>query len=102
MTMRRCITVAVGLSVAAAPGCARPPQPAPVTTDAAPAVARPAASTLAPIVTSLGKVGGGGYSTGTLDAQRENNKLTSETNRILREIGERMKPGMSQSAAAFG
>lgn len=73
-----------------------------VTTDAAPAVARPAASTLAPIVTSLGKVGGGGYSTGTLDAQRENNKLTSETNRILREIGERMKPGSGQSAAAFG
>ena len=60
------------------------------------------ANRLAPIVTSLGKVGGGGYSTGTLDAQRENNKLTSETNRILREIGERMRPGMGQSAAAFG
>ena len=48
--------------------------------------------TFAPIVTSLGKVGGGGYSSGTLDAQREHNKLTGETNRILRDMSERMKP----------
>jgi tape measure domain-containing protein len=73
-----------------------------VTTDTAPTVAKPAASTLAPIVTSLGKVGGGGYSSGALDAQRENNRLTSETNRILRDMSERMKPGVGQVAAAFG
>ncbi|MCX6880436.1 MAG: hypothetical protein NTW21_42520, partial [Verrucomicrobia bacterium] len=42
------------------------------------------ASRLDPIVTSLGKVGGGGYSTGTLDAQRENNRLTGETNSLLK------------------
>ena len=59
-------------------------------------------SILAPIVTSLGKVGGGGYSSGTLDAQRENNKLTSETNRILRDMSERMKPGGAAPVTAFG
>ena len=73
-----------------------------VTTDTAPAVAKPAASTLAPIVTSLGKVGGGGYSSGALDAQRENNRLTSETNRILRDMSERMKPGSGQHVPVFG
>lgn len=42
------------------------------------------ANRLAPIVTSLGKIGGGGYSGGSLlDAQRENNRLTAETNRLL-------------------
>ena len=59
-------------------------------------------SSLAPIVTSLAKVGGGGYSSGTLDAQRENNKLTSETNRILRDMSERMKPGGAAPVTAFG
>jgi hypothetical protein len=59
-------------------------------------------SSLAPIVTSLSKVGGGGYSSGTLDAQRENNKLTSETNRILRDMSERMKPGGAAPVTAFG
>jgi len=73
-----------------------------VTTDSAPAVAKPAASTLAPIVTSLGKVGGGGYSSGALDAQRENNRLTNETNRILRDMSERMKPGTGTYVPAFG
>jgi hypothetical protein len=57
---------------------------------------------LSPIVTSLGRVGGGGYSSGALDAQRENNKLTSETNRILREMSERMKPGTGSYVTAFG
>jgi hypothetical protein len=76
------------------------------------AVAKPSAATntlkpnasesFAPIVTSLGKVGGGGYSTGTLDAQRENNRLTSETNRILRDMSERMKPGTGKFVPAFG
>lgn len=35
-------------------------------------------------MTSLGKVGGG-YSSGALDAQRENNRLTGETNRLLQQ-----------------
>ena len=73
-----------------------------VTSDNTPAVAKPAASSLSPIVTSLGKVGGGGYSTGALDAQRENNRLTSETNRILRDMSERMKPGTGNYVPAFG
>jgi hypothetical protein len=64
--------------------------------------AEPKSQPLSPIVTSLGRVGGGGYSTGALDAQRENNKLTSETNRILREMSERMKPGGGQLTASFG
>jgi tape measure domain-containing protein len=63
---------------------------------------KPASETFAPIVTSLGKVGGGGYSSGTLDAQRENNKLTSETNRILRDMSERMKPGIGNFVPVFG
>jgi hypothetical protein len=71
-------------------------------TDASPTVAKPAASTLAPIVTSLGKVGGGGYSSGALDAQRENNRLTGETNRILNEMKERMVPGSGKFIPAFG
>ena len=50
----------------------------------------------------LGKVGGGGYWSGNLDAQRENNKLTSETNRILRDMSERMKPGTGKFVPAFG
>ena len=65
-------------------------------------VAAKQSSSLAPIVTSLGKVGGGGYSSGTLDAQRENNKLTGETNRILRDMSERMKPGTGKFVPAFG
>jgi hypothetical protein len=73
-----------------------------MTSGNSPAVAKPAASTLAPIVTSLGKVGGGGYSSGALDAQRENNRLTSETNRILRDMSERMKPGTGTFVPAFG
>lgn len=73
-----------------------------VTATTAPTVSKPTAATLAPIVTSLGKVGGGGYSSGALDAQRENNRLTSETNRLLREMGERMKPGTGNFVPAFG
>jgi hypothetical protein len=73
-----------------------------VKTSNTPAAVSTSASTLAPIVTSLGKVGGGGYSSGTLDAQRENNKLTSETNRILRDMSERMKPGTGTYGSAFG
>jgi tape measure domain-containing protein len=73
-----------------------------ISTDTATTVTKPAASTLAPIVTSLGKVGGGGYSTGALDAQRENNRLTGETNRILREMSQRIKPGTGNLVPAFG
>ncbi|MCX8495353.1 MAG: hypothetical protein ORN51_04130, partial [Akkermansiaceae bacterium] len=63
---------------------------------------KPTSENFAPIVTSLGKVGGGGYSSGTLDAQRENNKLTGETNRILRDMSERMKPGTGNFVPVFG
>jgi len=73
-----------------------------VTNETAPAAAKPAQSRLDPIVTSLGKVGGGGYSTGTLDAQRENNRLTNETNRLLREIGDRIGTQSVQTASVFG
>jgi tape measure domain-containing protein len=76
------------------------------------AVAKPSAATntlkpnasesFAPIVTSLGKVGGGGYSTGTLDAQRENNRLTSETNRLLTEMGLKIGRLGGGAQAAFG
>jgi tape measure domain-containing protein len=65
-------------------------------------LAQASTATMAPIVTSLGKVGGGGYSSGTLDAQRENNRLTSETNRILRAMSERIKPSGGAYVTAFG
>ncbi|MCF7733292.1 MAG: tape measure protein [Akkermansiaceae bacterium] len=57
---------------------------------------------LAPIVTSLGKVGGGGYSTGTLDAQRENNRLTGETNRLLTDMTRKIEKLGGTGQAAFG
>jgi len=61
-------------------------------------------SKLAPIVTSLGKVGGGGYSSGALDAQRENNRLTGETNRLLQESNRHLKKlgNGGTLTAAFG
>jgi tape measure domain-containing protein len=55
-----------------------------------------------PVVTSLGRVGGGGYQPGLLDAQRENNRLTGETNRILREMSDRLKPGPGKLVPVFG
>ena len=59
---------------------------------------------LAPLVTSLGKVGGGGYSTGVLDAQRENNRLTGETNALIRETNKRLDKlgGGGAPVMAFG
>jgi tape measure domain-containing protein len=63
----------------------------------------PQSARLDPIVTSLGKVGGGGYSTGMLDAQRENNRLTGETNRLLNAVKtgiDKLSGGSRQ--AAFG
>ena len=65
-------------------------------------VVKPEAKRLDPIVTSLGKVGGGGYSSGMLDAQRENNRLTGESNRLLRAIGEKIGKGTATAQAAFG
>jgi hypothetical protein len=59
-------------------------------------------TSLAPIVTSLGKVGGGGYSSGTLDAQRENNRLTGETNRLLTDLTRRVEKLGGGGQAAFG
>ncbi len=71
-------------------------------TGSAPASAKPAAASLAPIVTSLGKVGGGGYSAGALDAQRENNRLTGETNRLLNDLNRRVDKLGGGGQAAFG
>ena len=65
-------------------------------------VVKPEGKRLDPIVTSLGKVGGGGYSSGMLDAQRENNRLTGESNRLLRAIGEKIGKGGTTAQAAFG
>jgi hypothetical protein len=59
-------------------------------------------SSLSPIVTSLSKVGGGGYSSGTLDAQRENNKLTSETNNLLTKLTTKVEKLGGKPQAAFG
>jgi tape measure domain-containing protein len=60
------------------------------------------ASRLDPIVTSLGKVGGGGYATGALDAQRENNRLTGETNGILKSMSGKLDKLGGKPQAAFG
>jgi hypothetical protein len=68
----------------------------------APSAAEPSTATLAPIVTSLGKVGGGGYSSGALDAQRENNRLTGETNRLLNDLNRRVDKLGGGGQAAFG
>ena len=57
---------------------------------------------LDPIVTSLGKVGGGGYSIGTLDAQRENNRLTGETNSLLKGMSGKLDKLGGKPQAAFG
>ena len=59
-------------------------------------------ATLAPIVTSLARVGGGGYATGVLDAQRENNRLTGETNRLLQQANRHLSGQGGGTAAAFG
>jgi hypothetical protein len=67
----------------------------------APSAAKLGSSTLAPIVTSLGKVGGGGYSSGALDAQRENNRLTGETNRLLTDLNRRVDRLGGGGRAAF-
>ena len=66
-------------------------------------VVAPQTPRMEPIVTSLGKVGGGGYSTGMLDAQRENNRLTQQTNRLLTDLTRKMeKLGGGSAMAAFG
>ena len=57
---------------------------------------------LDPIVMSLGKVGGGGYSTGTLDAQRENNRLTGQTNELLKDLNKTVEKLGGKPQAAFG
>jgi hypothetical protein len=62
----------------------------------------PQSTRLDPIVTSLGKVGGGGYSSGTLDAQRENNRLTGETNRLLTRLNQKIEKLGGSPQAAFG
>ena len=56
---------------------------------------------LEPIVTSLGKVGGGGYGVGGLDMQRENNRLTSQTNLLITGLHETVKRSSGTRTAAF-
>lgn len=65
-------------------------------------VAQTSAPQLAPIVTSLARVGGGGFSTGTLDAQRENNRLTNETNRLISDMSQKIGRLGGGGQAAFG
>ncbi len=58
---------------------------------------------LEPIVSSLGKVGGGGYSPGgALDAQRENNRLTGRTNELLTDLNKGVEKLGARQKAAFG
>jgi tape measure domain-containing protein len=73
-------------------------------TEASGSPIRAAGPRLAPIVTSLGRVGGGGYGTGVLDAQRENNRLTTETNRLLQQANGHLSKlgGNGAPAASFG
>ena len=67
------------------------------------ATATAQASRLDPIVTSLGKVGGGGYASGVLDAQRENNRLTGQTNTLLTAIRDKLTgKGGAAGIAVFG
>ena len=49
------------------------------------------ATRLDPVVTTLGKVGGGGYGRGFFDMQRENNRLTNQTNLIITGLHETVK-----------
>jgi len=58
--------------------------------------------TLAPIVSSPARVGGGGFGVRTpLDAQRENNRLTGETNRLLGDLNRRVDRLGGSGQAAF-
>jgi hypothetical protein len=51
---------------------------------------------LAPVVTSLGRVGGGGYGGGTLDAMREANRLAGKANSLLQDIRDKVgRPGVA-------
>jgi tape measure domain-containing protein len=58
---------------------------------------------LAPVVSSLARVGGGGFGgQTTLDAQRENNRLTGETNRLLGDLNRRVDKLGGGGHTAFG
>lgn len=57
---------------------------------------------LDPIVSSLGKVGGGGYGSGALDAQRENNRLTGRTNELLTDLNKNVNKLGAKQKAVFG
>ena len=73
---------------------------------AAPGIARlngDQSTRLAPVVTSLARVGGGGYAPNVLDAQRENNRLTAESNRQLKLANKHLtKIGRRELTASFG
>jgi hypothetical protein len=43
-----------------------------------------------------------GYSSGMLDAQRENNRLTGETNRLLKDVSRSIGNLGGTATAAFG
>jgi tape measure domain-containing protein len=63
----------------------------------------PDSARIAPIVSSLARVGGGGFGGATtLDAQRENNRLTGETNRLLTDLNRRVDKLRGGGQAAFG
>ncbi len=57
---------------------------------------------LQPIVSTMGKVGGGGYMYGTLDLQRENNRLTAQTNAHLAAIKDKMLGKSTKIVGVFG
>lgn len=57
---------------------------------------------LDPLVTSLGKVGGGGYApAGLLNAQQENNRLTEKSNSLLASLIETVDKFTGLGAAKF-
>jgi hypothetical protein len=94
-TISAAVTEPAGAAAAALKEAAQPQGPA---QGQVPATGR----STEPIVTSLGRVGGGGYQPGLLDAQRENNRLTGETNRLLGDISRRMDRTIGTPQAAFG
>jgi hypothetical protein len=61
-----------------------------------------ATAKLDPIVSSLGKVGGGGYGGSPLDAQRENNRLTGQTNELLKTLNKTVGKLGGNRQATFG
>ena len=55
-----------------------------------------------PIVTSLSRVGGGGYGSPLLDAVRESNRIQNESNVHLKAIREKIKDTPTTGATILG